>query len=138
MAAKVLGAVFLGGAIGSIARFLVILGVDELALQDLSQELVATSIVNLAGAFLLGFVHAIGASCSETWKSFFGPGLAGGFTTMSGLAVITAGAELGLSSVGYLYWIAVAIQLVLGIFTYWLGTQLASRRSKKAASQWKH
>ena len=134
MAAKVLGAVFLGGAIGSIARFLVILGVDELALQDLSQELVVTSIVNLTGAFLLGFVHVIGATRSDTWKGFFGPGLAGGFTTMSGLALITAGAELGLSSVGYLYWIAVAIQLVLGILTYGLGTRLASRRLKKAAS----
>ena len=134
MAAKVLGAVFLGGAIGSIVRCLVILGVDGLTLQDLSQELVATSIVNLTGAFLLGFVHLIGASRSDAWKGFFGPGLAGGFTTMSGLALITAGAELGLSSVGYLYWIAVAIQLVLGIFTYWLGTKLASRRSKKAAS----
>ena len=134
MVAKVLGAVFLGGAIGSIARFLVILGVDELALQDLSQELVATSIVNLTGAFFLGFVHVIGTSRSDAWKGFFGPGLAGGFTTMSGVALITAGAELGLSSVGYLYWIAVAIQLVLGIFTYWLGTKLASRRSKKAAS----
>jgi CrcB protein len=134
LAAKVLGAVFLGGAVGSIARFLVILGVDELALQDLSQELVATSIVNLAGAFLLGFVNVLGASRSEAWRGFFGPGLAGGFTTMSGLALITAGAELGLSSVGYLYWIAVAIQLVLGILTYWLGTQLASRTSKKAAS----
>jgi fluoride ion exporter CrcB/FEX len=134
LAAKVLGAVFLGGAIGSIVRFLVILGVDGLTLQDLSQELVATSIVNLTGAFLLGFVHLIGASRSDAWKGFFGPGLAGGFTTMSGLALITAGAELGLSSVGYLYWIAVAIQLVLGIFTYWLGTKLASRRSKKAAS----
>jgi fluoride exporter len=132
--AKVLGAVFLGGAIGSIVRFLVILGVDELTLQDLSQELIATSIVNLTGAFLLGFVHVIGDSRSDTWKGFFGPGLAGGFTTMSGLAVITAGAELGLSSVGYLYWIAVAIQLVLGILTYWLGTQLAFRRSKKVAS----
>ena len=134
MQAKVLGAVFLGGSIGSIARFLVILGVDELALQDLSQELIAASIVNLAGAFLLGFVHVIGASRFDAWKGFFGPGLAGGFTTMSGLALITAGAELGLSSVGYLYWIAVAIQLVLGVLTYWLGTQLASRRSKKAAS----
>jgi fluoride ion exporter CrcB/FEX len=79
-------------------------------------------------------VHVIGASRSDTWKGFFGPGLAGGFTTMSGLALITAGAELGLSSVGYLYWMAVAIQLVLGILTYWLGTQLASRTSKKAAS----
>ena len=134
MAAKVLGAVFLGGAIGSIARFFVILSVEEFAFQDLSQELVATSIVNLAGAFLLGFVHVIGASRSDAWKGFFGPGLAGGFTTMSGLALITAGAELGLSSVGYLYWMAVAIQLVLGILTYWLGTQLASRTSKKAAS----
>ena len=134
MQAKVLGAVFLGGAIGSIVRFLVILGVDELTLQDLSQELIATSIVNLAGAFLLGFVHVIGSSRAEIWKGFFGPGLAGGFTTMSGLALITAGAELGLSSVGYLYWIAVAIQLVLGILTYWLGTQLATRTSKKAAS----
>ena len=134
MQAKVLGAVFLGGSIGSIARFLVILGVDELALQDLSQELIATSIVNLAGAFLLGFVHVIGSSRAEIWKGFFGPGLAGGFTTMSGLALITAGAELGLSSVGYLYWIAVAIQLALGILTYWLGIKLASRTSKKAAS----
>jgi fluoride exporter len=134
LVAKVLGAVFLGGAIGSIARFLVILGVDELALQDLSQELIATSIVNLTGAFLLGFVHVIGATRTDTWKGFFGPGLAGGFTTMSGLALITAGAELGLSSVGYLYWIAVAIQLALGILTYWLGTQAASRRSTKAAS----
>ena len=131
MAAKVLGAVFLGGAIGSIARLLVILGVDELAFQDLSQELIATSIVNLAGAFLLGFVHVSGASRSETWKGFFGPGLAGGFTTMSGLALITAGVELGLSQDGYLYWIAVAIQLALGILTYWLGTKLASRRSPK-------
>ena len=134
MQAKVLGAVFLGGSIGSIARFLVILGVDELALQDLSQELIATSIVNLAGAFFLGFVHVIGSSRSEIWKGFFGPGLAGGFTTMSGLALITAGAELGLSSVGYLYWMAVAIQLVLGVLTYWLGTKLASRRLKNAAS----
>jgi fluoride exporter len=131
LAAKVLGAVFLGGAIGSIARLLVILGVDELAFQDLSQELIATSIVNLAGAFLLGFVHVSGASRSETWKGFFGPGLAGGFTTMSGLALITAGVELGLSQDGYLYWIAVAIQLALGILTYWLGTKLASRRSPK-------
>ena len=60
MAAKVLGAVFLGGAIGSIARALVILGVDQIQLQDLLQELVVTSIVNLAGAFLLGVVHVVG------------------------------------------------------------------------------
>ena len=133
MAAKVLGAVFLGGAVGSIARALVILGVDQIQLQDLLQELVATSIVNLAGAFFLGVVHVVGAFRSETWRGFFGPGLAGGFTTMSGLALITAGAELGLSPVGYLYWIAVSIQLALGILSYWWGTQVASNRLPKAA-----
>jgi CrcB protein len=134
LAAKVLGAVFLGGALGSIARFLIILGIDEIAIEDLLQELVATSIVNLAGAFLLGFVHVVGSSRSETWKGFFGPGFAGGFTTMSGLALITAGAELGMSPSGYLFWIAVAIQLVLGVFSYWLGTNLGAKKSPKAAS----
>jgi fluoride ion exporter CrcB/FEX len=134
LAAKVLGAVFLGGALGSIARFLIILGIDEIAIEDLLQELVATSIVNLAGAFLLGFVHVVGSSRSETWKGFFGPGFAGGFTTMSGLALITAGAELGMSPSGYLFWISVAIQLVLGVFCYWLGIKLGARKSPKVAS----
>lgn len=134
MAAKVLGAVFLGGALGSIARFLIILGVDEIAIEDLLQELVATSFVNLAGAFLLGVVHVVGSRRSETWKGFWGPGFSGGFTTMSGLALITAGAELGMSSSGYLYWIAVAIQLVLGVLSYWFGRFFASHRSTKAAS----
>ena len=134
MAARVLGAVFLGGALGSIARFLIILGIDEIAIEDLLQELVATSIVNLAGAFLLGVVHVVGSSRSETWKGFFGPGFAGGFTTMSGLALITAGAEFGMSPSGFLFWIAVAIQLVLGVFCYWLGTKLGAKKSPKAAS----
>ena len=134
MRAKVLAAVFLGGALGSIARFLVILGVDQISLQDLLQELIATSIVNLAGAFLLGFVHVLGTSRTDTWKGFFGTGLAGGFTTMSGLALITAGAELGSSPVSYLYWIAVALQLGLGVLGYWLGRQVASRKFPKAVS----
>jgi fluoride ion exporter CrcB/FEX len=134
LAAKVLGAVFIGGALGSIARFLTILGIDAIAVEDLLKELVATSIVNLAGAFLLGFVHVVGSSRSETWKGFFGPGFAGGFTTMSGLALITAGAEFGMSPSGFLFWIAVAIQLVLGVFCYWLGTNLGARKSPKAAS----
>ena len=132
MRAKVLAAVFVGGALGTLARFAIGLGVDGLPLEDLMGQLVATSIVNLFGAFLLGWIHAVGSSRSESWRGFWGPGVAGGFTTMSGLALITAGAELGLSSVGYLYWIAVGVQLALGILTYWLGKQLADRRSSKA------
>lgn len=131
---KVLLAVFLGGAIGSAARFGVLLGIESLALPDLNQELVATAIVNLAGALLLGVVHGIGAKRSEDWKGFWGPGIAGGFTTMSGLALITAGSELGLSSSGYLYWAAVALQLAAGVLTYWLGRLLADRREAKLVS----
>ena len=134
MRAKVLAAVFVGGALGTLARFAIGLGVDVLPLEDLMGQLVATSIVNLFGALFLGWIHAVGSSRSESWRGFWGPGVAGGFTTMSGLALITAGAELGLSSVGYLYWIAVGVQLALGILAYWLGKQLADRRSSKAGS----
>ena len=133
--AKVLLAVFLGGAIGSVARFGVLLGIESLALTDLNQELIATAIVNLLGAWLLGIVHGIGSSKSETWKGFWGQGIAGGFTTMSGLALITAGSELGLSGGGYLYWVAVVLQLAAGVLTYWLGRMLADGSSKATASK---
>jgi fluoride ion exporter CrcB/FEX len=132
--AKVLLAVFFGGALGTLARFAVGLFVDGVNLENLAGQLVATSIVNLAGAFLLGVVHSIGTSRTETWKAFFGPGLAGGFTTMSGLALITAGSELGLSSVSYLYWLAVSLQLALGVLAYWFGKQIADSRKSKAGA----
>ena len=134
MRAKVLLAVFFGGALGTLARFAVGLFVDGVNLENLAGQLVATSIVNLAGAFLLGVVHSIGTSRTETWKAFFGPGLAGGFTTMSGLALITAGSELGLSSVSYLYWLAVSLQLALGVLAYWFGKQIADSRNSKAGA----
>ena len=75
--------------------------------------------MNIAGAGLLGFVHSPAFKVSEKKKSFWGAGFAGGFTTMSGLALITAGAALGLSELGYLYWLAVIIQFVVGFLAYW-------------------
>jgi fluoride exporter len=132
--AKVLLAVFVGGALGTLARFAVGLGIDRANLENLAGQLVATSIVNLAGAFLLGVVHSIGTSRTETWKAFFGPGLAGGFTTMSGLALITAGSELGASNLSYLYWIAVSVQIAVGVLAYWFGKQIADSRESKAGA----
>ena len=112
-------AVFAGGALGSIARYLVWLGVEQVGLSLLVFDLVATSVVNIAGAGFLGFVHGRRFKASEKAKAFWGSGFAGGFTTMSGLALITAGANLGLSEIGYLYWLGVAAQFVLGILAYW-------------------
>lgn len=134
MRPKVLGAVFVGGALGTLARFGVLVTAESLAFAQLTQELVATSIVNLFGAWLLGFVHGIGSSRSELWKGFWGPGIAGGFTTMSGLALITAGAELGLSGESYFYWIAVSLQLAFGVLAYWWGNRIAARKTVKVAS----
>jgi CrcB protein len=132
--ARVLLAVFVGGALGTLTRFAVGLFVDGVNLDHLAGQLVATSIVNIAGAFLLGVAHSIGTSRTETWKGFFGPGLAGGFTTMSGLALITAGSELGASSLSYLYWLAVSVQLALGVLAYWFGKQIADSRKSKAGA----
>lgn len=115
----ILLAVFLGGATGSLARYLIWLGVEQAGVSLLLVEVVATAIVNIAGASFLGFVHSSAFKVSENKKAFWGSGFAGGFTTMSGLALITAGAALGLSEIGYLYWLAVASQLVVGFLAYW-------------------
>jgi fluoride ion exporter CrcB/FEX len=115
----ILLAVFLGGTTGSLARYLVWLGIEQAGVSLLVLEVVATAIVNIAGASFLGFVHSNAWKLSVRSKIFWGSGFAGGFTTMSGLAVITAGTNLGLSGIGYLYWLAVASQLVVGILAYW-------------------
>jgi fluoride ion exporter CrcB/FEX len=112
-------AVFLGGALGSIARFSIFLGVEQAGVAIDAIELVATSVVNIAGAGFLGFVHSKAFRVSQRSKAFWGSGFAGGFTTMSGLALITASSDLGLSARGYLYWLVVILQVALGILAYW-------------------
>lgn len=119
MKPAILLAIFLGGALGSLSRYAIWIGVQQAGVSGLFSDLVATSIVNIAGAAFLGFVHCTAFKGAEKAKAFWGSGFAGGFTTMSGLALITAGTSLGLSEIGYLYWIAVAIQFVLGILAYW-------------------
>lgn len=116
-----LAAIFAGGALGSIARFSIQLVTEISAIPVFLQELLVTSLVNLSGAFLLGLVHSVAQTKSKSWNGFWGTGFAGGFTTMSGLALITTGSELGLSSFGFLYWLAVAAQLVLGVIAYGIG-----------------
>ena len=118
MKLAILFAVFLGGALGSLSRYFIWLGIEQAAVSLWVAEMIATSIVNIAGAGFLGLVHSKSFSSSEKSKAFWGSGFAGGFTTMSGLALITAGSGLGLSPVGYLFWLAVVVQFVLGILAY--------------------
>jgi fluoride exporter len=115
----ILLAIFLGGALGSLSRYLIWLAAPQAGVSVLIVDLLVTSIVNITGASFLGFVHSSSFNKSKKVKAFWGSGFAGGFTTMSGLALITAGASLGLSENGYLYWLAVASEFVVGILAYW-------------------
>jgi CrcB protein len=118
---QLLPLVFAGGAIGTSLRYTI-----EILLGTLPQgQIIVTSFVNLLGAALLGFVSVHKFFASSSSQGLWGVGFFGGFTTMSGLAVITAGSDLGLSPVGPIYWLVVLMQLVLGVAAYRLGLVMA-------------
>ena len=102
--------VFLGGALGSGLRYLI--GLDI----ELGPALM---IVNTFGTLLLGAVNV------KTWPNwvqpFFGTGVAGGFTTLSGVSLfLSAHASAEPLSAA----LPVALMLALGFAAYWLGTKL--------------
>ncbi len=117
-------AVFIGGAIGSIARYGVGFGLASSTISASYLELSMTMIVNLSGALLLGFVSAASFFSIGNRRAFFGTGLAGGFTTMSGVALITAGSDYGLGPNALLYWSLIVLQFVLGYFAYAIGYKI--------------
>ena len=80
---KHIGIAFLGGALGSVARLLV---------GGIFDNVTTLIIVNLLGAAFLGYVNGSSKAgkrgfVSAGSKLFWGAGFAGGFTTMSGLAM---------------------------------------------------
>jgi fluoride ion exporter CrcB/FEX len=121
-------AIFLGGALGSALRYLVFLSVEGSSLTEPEIALVATSIVNLLGAFFLGVVQARNFPSSPK-LAFWGTGVAGGFTTMSGLSLVTYQQNLGPFGNGTIFWLAVALQLILGVLAFWLGRKLSGGKS---------
>jgi fluoride exporter len=123
---QVLPLVFIGGALGTSLRYTL-----EILLGTLPEgQIIVTSFVNLLGAALLGFVSVHKFFATPSRQGLWGVGFLGGFTTMSGLAVITAGAELGLSAAGPIYWLLVFLQLVIGVAAYRLGLIMAGGTTK--------
>jgi fluoride ion exporter CrcB/FEX len=123
---QLLPLIFIGGAFGTSLRYAI-----EILLGTLPQgQILVTSFVNLLGAALLGFVSVHKFFTPSKMQAFWGVGFLGGFTTMSGLAVITAGADLGLSAVGPIYWLLVLLQLVIGVAAYRLGLVVAGAGKK--------
>ncbi|CFQ41056.1 camphor resistance protein CrcB [Yersinia frederiksenii] len=79
-------AVFIGGGVGSVARWLV-----SMKLNSLSSNIpVGTLIVNLAGAFIIGLALALFTRVTHidpVWKLLITTGFCGGLTTFSTFSV---------------------------------------------------
>ena len=78
--------VFLGGALGALIRY-VVGGSLELTLGASLAGSLSLLIVNVVGAFFLGYTTTNKRFASEDLKSFWAAGFCGGFTTMSGIAL---------------------------------------------------
>jgi fluoride ion exporter CrcB/FEX len=72
--------VFLGGALGTLLRVLVMLFV--------AGQLTVLVVVNLFGTAFLGYANGSQRFDSDNSSAFWKVGFSGGFTTMSGLALL--------------------------------------------------
>ena len=75
--------VFLGGGLGALTRYLITVLTEEQLGSAIASSL-PLYIANISGASLLGIINA---SNSEKTRTFWGAGFAGGYTTMSGVAL---------------------------------------------------
>lgn len=118
------GYVFLGGALGTMLRYLI----SELIALNFpypSSELIAISLVNLLGAYFLGLTAKLPYFQSFACKNLWAHGFAGGFTTMSALTLFID-AE-GLSA-------EIAAMMFLGVLAYGIGYRQGRLAAKKAAA----
>lgn len=106
---------FLGGALGSVLRF---------SIGEVLDTPTTLLVVNLLGSAFLGWVNGSSGGPKPKFvtaeaKWFWGAGFAGGFTTMSGLALgfILLTAQIG-AVMGIVYLLA---QLFFGLICYGSG-----------------
>ena len=76
--------VFMGGALGALARYLILSVSDTLGM-----TLLSVFIINIIGCFVIGFVSYVAIKrhnvISDNMNKMLSTGFAGGFTTFSGL-----------------------------------------------------
>lgn len=114
-------AVALGGALGALARFGLDVAIGNLAL--------ATAIVNISGAFLLGLAVGHRLASLPPWlRDGITIGLLGSFTTMSGVGLL-ATQWLPLSYGIYLL-LTFSAGIIVTWVGWWLGAKLESRTTQ--------
>jgi CrcB protein len=79
---KQIALVGIGGAVGSILRYLVAIGIKQ------SQFPIATLLVNIIGSVCIGMIMGWSAkqASGEYWRLVLATGVCGGFTTFSAFA----------------------------------------------------
>jgi CrcB protein len=106
---KILLLTFLGGALGTALRFGLSFVFDD--------TLMVLFIVNLLGAAALGWFNGHPHFATDDRRALWAVGFAGGFTTMSGVALFM-GNNLFFALSEALLW--VALMFALGLAAYWL------------------
>lgn len=116
---KVLGFTFLGGALGSLCRgFITHFGSDPLDI----------FVANIVGSFILALTLTIPALATPERQAFLGAGFAGGFTTLSGIAILSVLGSLS-PDIVVAY---ISLSIAFGLLAFWLGDSIG-RRIKRAS-----
>ena len=113
--------VFVGGAIGTMLRYLI----HEITVVNFefpTSDFISLTIVNLLGSYFLGLTARHPIFDSEQKRAFFGTGFAGGFTTMSALTLFID--MEGLSP-------EIALLLFVGPIVYAFGWHQGRRAAKR-------
>lgn len=121
---KLIFAVGIGGAIGSVLRYLV----NRIFITYYPQSSLpyATFTVNIVGSLAIGILMAwsVKDNVQEWWKPLLITGLCGGFTTFSALTMesLTMLKE-GRIGIFFLY---ISFSIILGLFATFLGYKLVA------------
>ncbi len=127
MNARLFALAFAGGALGTAMRIAIaeLLGFGLNASAS-ALQIVGLFVANVLGAAALGWLNGDSRFASPARRAFWATGVAGGFTTLSGVAIWLVFAEQ-LSATALAL---IALQLALGLGSYWLARRIAKKRDR--------
>ena len=112
----------LGGAIGSICRYLVQIGVTKIITLTFP---LGTFIVNITGCFIIGILYGLVLKqpwFTVEWRLFLITGICGGYTTFSSFSYESVSL---VNNGNYLYFILyVGLSVMIGLLATWGGSLL--------------
>ena len=119
---KMAGYVFLGGALGSMLRYM-LAELIAINVEFPTSELIALAVINLLGSYFLGLTARLPYFQTLWCKWLWAYGFAGGFTTMSAVTLFV--------DINGLSWEIFAM-LFAGVATYGVGWHQGRRVQQRA------